>query len=268
MSGVFTPQRREEVYQNLLEQLINDARITGIITFGAENNTFTDDYDGIELLVIIEKPSIIDIVFTLWVKRLRDMFNDQSSFDPILDNDLHTAWILLDDYLKIGLQFRAVNRFHLVGTDWCVSFDREGYIAKYLETRTMTREQYIQTLYENHMKGVWKPIVSCVTAIRRGNLWRAVSELENLRTHLVEIAGLNHLQFTHGYQNMNNLPEMFLIQLRHTLPTNITDKAIRRSLHMGVQMLFQEAHILDQRYNTTYTQQLEVPLMNLVELYG
>ena len=118
------------------------------------------------------------------------------------------------------------------------------------------------------MGTIWKPVVSCVRELRRRNLWKAIAELEILRRQMVEIAGVRHLEFTQGYINMELLPEMFLVQLRHTLPTNINETAIRRSLKITLKMLFAETIILDEQFDTTYTQELEGRLSNFVELYS
>ena len=79
MSTLFTPQQRQETYDSLLSQFMSDTRITGILSLGGADQVFADDDAGIDLLVIIEKPSIIDIVFTLWIKRLEDMFKADTS---------------------------------------------------------------------------------------------------------------------------------------------------------------------------------------------
>lgn len=268
MSGIFTAQQRQTIYETLLQHFSDDKRITGIISMGSADTVFADIHDDVEFLIIIEKPSIIDIVFTLWVKRLEDLLHDHSSFNYILREKTHQFSALLDNYLQISIQFRAVNRFNLVGNDWCVVFDRKQQIQNYLDKRNMTREQYVQSLYEDHVRTIWRPVVSCVRELRRNNLWKANAELELLRKHIAEIAGLRHLQFTQDYQNMQHLPEMFLIQLRHTLPTAISDSAIRRSLKMALTMLFTETRILDEQFGTGYTQQLEDRLSEFVNLYS
>ncbi len=267
MTTLFTPAQRQQIYDDILILLKADTRITGVISIGARDATFSDDNDSINLLVIIEKPSIIDILFTLWVKRLEDHFVDAVLFNFILNEQDHKLDILLDNYLQVTLQFRAINRFHLVGDDWCVVFDHINHIQQYIDNRKLTREQHIRKTYNNHMKTIWQPIVSCVRELRRDNLWKANAELETLRRHLIEIAGLRHLQFTQDYDNMSLLPEMFLVQLRHTLPTNTTDTAIRRALKMTVSMLLTETNQLDIQFDTAYTQQLEQNLNSLVDLY-
>lgn len=268
MTALFTPDERQEIYDHLLKQFMDDTRITGVLSMGAEDETFVDDAAGIDLLVIIEKPSIIDIVFTLWVKRLEDIFDANSSFSTLIDEDLHIVSILLDNYLQVSVQFRSVNRFHLVGNDWCVAFDRNNLIRDYLDKRMMTREHHIRTMYEQHMRTIWNPVVSCVREINRNNLWKAAAELETLRKHMVEVAGLRHLEFTQDYRNMGLLPEMFQVQLRHTLPTSVTSVAIRRALITTLGMLFTETTVLDAQFDTSYTDDLQNRLTSFVELYA
>jgi len=268
MTELFTPQQRQDCYNTLRNHFQADDRITGILSLGGSEKIFTDDNAGIDLLVIIEKPSIIDIVFTLWVKRLEDLFKAETSFNFILNEDIHKLSILLDNYLQISIQFRAVNRFYLVGTDWSVVFDRHDHIRNYVDKRAKTREHHVKMMYESHMGIIWNPVVSCVRELRRQNLWKAVAELAILRKHTVEIAGLRHLEFTQDYINLDLLPEMFLVQLRHTLPTTVNETAIRRSLKMTLGILFAETIILDEQFDTPYTQQLQNRLSDFVELYS
>ena len=269
MTQLFSPQERQDYYDMLLSHFTSDARITGIISLGSAERLFSDDAAGIDLLVIIEKPSTLEIVFTLWTKRLEKLTESDSSFNFIVHQDLTNVSILVDNFLQISLQFRAVNRFYLVGTDWQIVFDRDGHITKYADKRSVvTREQNVKILYDAHMKMIWNPTVSCVRELRRQNLWKALAELESLRKHMVEIAGLRHLEFTQDYINMELLPEMFLVQLRHTLPTSVNETAIRRSLKITLGMLFTETAILDEQLNTTYTSELEDRLSSFVELYS
>jgi len=268
MSMLFTPAQRQNIYDTILNQLMDDNRITGILAIGTKDAVFADADDTIDLLVIIEKPSIIDIVFTLWVKRMEDLFEDQMLFRIILHEDTHQVSILLNNFLQVSVQFRALNRFHLVGDDWCIAFDRSDHIQDYLANRRQTREQHIQATYKRHIRIIWKPIVGCVRELRRDNLWKANAQLEVLRRHLVEIAGLRHLQFTQDYENMDLLPEMFLVQLRHTLPTNISDTGIRRALKVTLGLLFNETTELDMQFDTHYTVELEERLSAFVDTYA
>jgi hypothetical protein len=268
MTELFTLQQRQDIYDTLLQQFVNDTRITGVISFGATENAFADDNSGINLLIIIEKPSIIDIIFTLWVKRLEILFKSDTPFTFIINNDLNNLSILLSNYLQISVQFRALSRFFLVGTDWCLMFDRDEHVLNYLDKRAKNREHHIKSTYITHMGTIWNPIVSCVRELRRRNLWKAIAELEIIRKHMVEIAGLRHLEFTQDYINMDLLPEMFLVQLRHTLPTSISETAIRRSLKTTLGMLFAETTALDEQFDTAFTEQLESRLSDFVELYS
>ncbi|PJF34170.1 MAG: hypothetical protein CUN57_00235, partial [Phototrophicales bacterium] len=145
---------------------------------------------------------------------------------------------------------------------------RQGLVQDYLDKRMMTREQHIRITYEQHMQTIWNPVVTCVREINRNNLWKAASELEILRKHMVEIAGLRHLEFTQDYHRMHSLPEMFQVQLRHTLPTSVTPVAIRRALKITLSMLFAETTLLDEHFGTSYTEKLQDRLTQFVELYS
>lgn len=268
MTELFTPQQRQDSYNTLLHQFQADERITGILSLGSANQVFADDNAGIDLLVIIEKPSIIEIVFTLWIKRLEDLFKTETSFNFIFHDDINKFSILLDNYLQISIQFRALNRFYLVGTDWLVLFDRHDHIRNYADKRTKTREHHVKIMYESHMNIIWNPVVSCVRELRRQNLWKAVAELAILRKHTVEIAGLRHLEYTQDFVNMDLLPEMFLVQLRHTLPTTVSETAIRRSLKTTLGILFAETIVLDEQFKTSYTEHLQSRLSDFVEIYS
>ena len=267
MISLFTPEQRQDIYEMILQQLRDDDRITGILAMGSEDVAFRDDVDPIDLLIIIEKPSIIDIVFTLWVKRFEDMFGSDEPFHVLINEDLHTVHLLTPNYLQISAQFRSVNRFYLMGNDWCIAFDRVGHIQEYLEKREQSREQAIRNLYQSHMHTVWQPVLSCARELKRDNLWKAMSELNILRKIAVEVAGIRYLAFTEDYRNMEYLPDMFRVLLRHTLPTTVSPHAIRRSLKATLNMLFTETLMLDEHFGTDYTDQLEERLNTFVELY-
>lgn len=267
MTTIFTPEQRQDLYDKILQQLKDDNRVTGIFSMGATDASLAGDADSINLLVIIEKPSIIDIVFTLWVKRLEDMIKSDEPFHVILAEDTHTVNLLTPHYLQITVQFRSVNRFYLVGNDWLIVFDRDQHLRDYLDKREQSRDQAIRNVYTQHMESVWLPVVSCLREIKHDNLWKAIAELNILRKLVVEVAGLRHLEFTEAYRNMDYLPEMFLVLLQHTLPASVTANAIHKSLKATLNMLFDETAVLDNQYNTDFTDQLEHRLSSYVELY-
>lgn len=266
MQGLFSVASRQDIYNNILAQLQGDDRIIGIISFGAQDKTFSDDFDGIDLLAVLANPTVIDIVFSLWVKRLQDFFAMLSVYEPIISYPNYHIAFLLNDYLSIELHLQALNKLVLIGTEWCVAYDEEKQLSGYLEHYSSTPEERLGALYQKQMRIIWKPIVSCVTALQRDNLWLAISELSDLREKLVEIAGLRQGQYTQEFQNLHHLPDMFLVQLRHTMPTNVNAVAIRRALRVTINLLFQESSLLDAQYGMPYTHKLEHKLSGLVDL--
>ncbi len=246
IQALFTPERRQEVLDDLIMFFRADDDIAGLVLVGADTPTVAvnDPYGGLWLRVVLKNGAVFPSVYTKWRKRLYHVLPAAYLYDETLEPDQVQLHLLLDDYLEISLLFTRLVDLRAVRKPWCVLFDQTEAkdIRPTLEaTQDEQRVSAPVRTYQELMQRSWQPIVRCVAALKRGETWRALHMLDQVRDAMIQIAAINHNLEARGYAEVDQLPEMFLVRLRHTLPTDSSEVAIRRALRMTLQLFFSVA---------------------------
>lgn len=269
MAELFTPERRTEILENLLIFLQTDEQVSGVVMVGSTADDFRDTYSDINLLVIVADSLPVYPVYHKWKTRFTALYNRLSGFEMRQDGECYHFGCLLDNYLGLEMQFLKLEKLVATRKPWKIAFDRAGNLATHLE-RTYAEEQLAAPVreYKRIMETIWQPILKCVAALRRDEIWRALYLLEDLRDSAVRIAGMNHGVDTYGFTAVDHLPEMFLVHLRHTIPTSTSTPAIRRALKTAVILLFREAVLFEDRMSIASNAHLRKRILEYIEAYA
>lgn len=250
MTELFSQRRRLDVLDKLEIFFSADNSIAGLVLVGSSAEEDMDMYSGLDLLVIVNNGSVFPSVYRKWKARLGNILPVAFDFEANSGFDYADYSMMLEDYLEINLYFTPLKKLVATRSSWQLIFDATPAedILPILEASYRT-ESIVGPArkYELMLTSTWQPIIKCVAAINRNEFWRAYHMLERLRHQTIELAALNHDIDTGHYAEVDQLPEMLLIQLRHTIPTNLTKEAIRRALKSTVDIYFAQAEIFEER---------------------
>jgi predicted nucleotidyltransferase len=269
MAELYTPQRRAEIQENLLTFLQTDEQIAGVVLVGSGAEEYRDSYSDINLLIAVADNMTVYAVYHKWKTRLIALYPRIAGYEIQQANEAFHYTSLLDNFLVLDLQFAKARRTIAHHKPWKICFDRTGTLQETLE-KAYSDEQNEAPLreYTRLIDTIWQPILKCATALRRNEIWRALHLLEGLRNQVVEIAGMNHNIDTHDFTDVDRLPEMFLVHLRHTLPTGTGVPAIRRALRTTVVLLFDEIEALETRLAVSKASTLRGQMLAYLEAYS
>lgn len=268
MTTMFSVAERDETLHALKTLLQSDSQIIGLVLVGSGATDFQDASSDINLLVIVDPASTIFEVF----QRVHLAFKEQ--FTPLVSHHLsypdeYRWWLMLSNYLPLDFHFVRPGHLVLYQEAWKVLLDRAGDLPHRLEHAVRAESDDPVEAYRRVMHTIWLPIVKCVAAIRRKRVWQAMYLLEDLRERAVELAALNHQVTLHDYAGVDDLPEMFLVRLKHTLPTSTSIPALRRALRMTTDLLFTEASSLESGLKgIEIAETLSDPLLKYIDLYS
>lgn len=271
MTALFTPKRRVEVLDNLTTFFKADQSIAGLVLVGSTVEETIDIYSGLDLLVVIANGSIFPSVYRKWKTRLNELLPVAYEFEVETTLDGNTYAIMLEDYLEINLYFTPLKSLVAEQTPWKVLFDQTQTqdVEPTLETTYQAERTIAPTrTYRHMMASIWQPIIKCVAAINRGEVWRALHMLDQIRHQTVLIAAMNYNVDTRNYSEVDQLPEMLLIKLRHTLPTGIDPTAIRRALQATTDLFFQQAAIVEERIDFNLIDDVRNKMRPYIEAYS
>jgi predicted nucleotidyltransferase len=269
MAELYTSERRAEILENLLTFFQTDEQIVGLVLVGSGAVGFRDAYSDINLLVVADNEIPVYALFHKWNTRLNALYPRLTAFEQVNSNEAYHIRCLLENYLALDLQFIKLRRLSAYNQPWQVVVDRTGEMLERLE-KTYAEELTTAPIreYTRIMETVWMPILKCVAALRRNEIWRALYLLEELRKQAVELAGMNHGLDTRGFTAVDRLPEMFLVHLRHTIPTSTSTPAVRRALRTTVVLLFGEISTLEDRLSLPRASALRQRILTYIEAYS
>ena len=271
MSSLFTAERRAEVLDTLKMFFQADDQIAGLVLVGSGAKESQDAYSGLDLLVIVKNGAVFLSTYRKWRERLLMLFKVAYHYEQESSVDSAVWSLMLDDYLEINLYFSRLLNVKAVSESWCILFDNtisqdveKTLKATYSAERVAAPTRY----YKEMMASIWQPILKCVAALNRKEIWRAMYMLDDIRRQTIELAALNYNVDTANYAEVDKLPEMLLVKLRHTLPTGTNQVAIRRALRTTLVLFFQQAELLEERIEVDLAADLKRRILPYIEAYA
>jgi|GEM_PF-1166789 len=266
---LFTPERREQIYVNLLTFLKTDDNIMGVVVVGSATSGYRDHYSGIDLMVVMKEAKQISDVLHKWRARLETLYTTIAHHEDTARLDYAHYSVLLDNFLMIDMQFVTLSYLRQEIPPYTVAFDNGDEIAAVLAHEPDTPiHPNPQMTYTKIIGAAWQSMIKGLIAVKRGDIWRAIYMLELVRDYTVELAGVRYDLDVRNFHDADQLPEMFLVHLRHTLPTSTSDVAVKRALRTAITMFFGEAAALDERFNQKLSGKLEQAVTTFMEAYG
>ncbi len=239
---LFTAAQRQETLDRLLAALATDERIAGVIVVGSGSVGFEDAYSDVDLDVVMYAADDVAPVCDAWTERIRAMFEVWGQFSTNYAPDSFLRGFLLADYLEVDIGFVHLGNLQAGKWRWRVAFDRSGQIEA-IQQRTWTGRQRTDAhaVYEHAVGGIWHYVLHVAVAARRGQVWRALHDLDAVRLLAFELAGLRYeLDVTRGRQ-ADQLPAEFLAALEETLPGSSAPADILRALRAATACFFEQA---------------------------
>jgi Streptomycin adenylyltransferase len=271
MTEHFTPRRRVEVLENFIAFFGADHSIAGLVLVGSSAESEPDIFSGLDFLVIVANGAIFPSVYRKWKQRLHDILPLAYEFEAENRIDYAAYSLMLEDYLELNLYFMPQKSLLIESNPWQVLFDHSSSqdIEQALEN-AYRKERSIapSRSYKQMLDSIWQPIIKAVSALNRGETWRVLYMLDRLRQQTIEIAAMNYEVDTRNYAEVDQLPEMLLIKLRHSIPTGLDKVALRRALLVTMDIFFQQAGLLEARLGYKLAEGVKQKILPYIEAYS
>lgn len=271
MTTLFTQRRRLDVLDKLTSFFATDNAIAGLVLVGSSVEDDMDDFSGLDLLVVIANGAVYPSVYRKWKTRLYDLMPLAYEFELEASFDHAIYSMMLHNFLEINLYFSPLKTLVAHRQPWHVIFDHSPNedIQLILEA-SYQRETVIGPArrYQHMMTSIWQPIIKCVAALSRNEIWRSLHMLDGIRQQTIELASLNYDVDSRNYTEIDKLPEMFLIHLRHSLPVNTDKIAIRRALQATTNLFFQQAELFEEGLQLKLAVEVRDKMQPYIEAYA
>lgn len=238
----FTPEQRQAALDGLLAELQTDPRIAGAIVVGSASEGFGDAYSDIDLDVVMHRAEDVAPVVADWTARIRAMFDVWGQFSVDYAPDSFLRGFLLERYLELDIGFIHLGNLQAGKPRWRVAFDRSGQIEG-IQQRTWAAHQGpdVRAEYAHAVGSIWHYVLHVAVAARRGQVWRALTDLDTVRQRAIAMAGLRHEVNVKRARYADELPAAFRAALEKSLPAQATPDAIMDALRAATACFFDEA---------------------------
>lgn len=260
-SPLCSPEQRQECLDRLLAALEADDRIAGVVIVGSGAVGFADCYSDIDLSVVVAVEEDTEPAFREWKQRVEALFDvlwyAEAIYGP--NNFLHL--FLLDGFLELDMGILSLSNLAARREHWRVAFDRSGEIEQAMRTSWEQRPRRdVPTTYQRRLNSIWHFIMRAAVAVRRGQPWAALHELEQIRNRTVELAGLDTGLENRDFRDMHHMPEAFLSKLEQTLVCSTEPQAILEALKAATRCFFGQAKRLDEAFDLRGAARLEAKM--------
>ena len=245
MSTLFSPEQRQETLDRLLKALQTDERIGAVVIVGPGAADFRDDRSGIDLMLVLTDQEDLEPALSDWKDRVSKLLPVSETFKTTYENGVRYS-VLLENYLEVVFGFIALDKLVRLNKAWRVAFDRDGRLKATVEKKRNQNEKGDKKqVYQSLVDASWQHITDAVKALERNEIWRTLYELEQLRRVTMRLAGLRYGLQTDQFQQVDQLPEMFLIQMQRTLVSSTDPTDLKLALRAIMAALFHQARALD-----------------------
>lgn len=241
----YTPAERQRTLDCLLDALRADDRLAGVLVVGSGAVGFTDAYSDIDLAVVVERAEDVKPAFDDWGVSIAGMFE---VLDRVLVQrapNIFLYAILLGGFLELDISFQCLDDLTARRARWYVAWDRSDRIAEIMRTSWDARpEPDLGAIYRRYVEGAWYYVNHVGLLVARGQLWRAISDLELIRARVIELAGLRCGLDTQDSREADQLPPDLLAALEATLAQRVEAGEILRALRAVMALFIDEARAL------------------------
>lgn len=236
----FAPGERKQILDTLVKELDGDPAVAGVMFAGSTSEGFRDDYSDIDLIVVAE-PQDFAAVVKRWVDRIESMLPVIRRFRGLEHERKIIYCFLLEGFLELDVLFESLSTLSAKSRRKIV-FDRTGSLSEILqssppELEPVPLEAYLKACTDS----IWYHVTHTVTALHRGHEWKALHEVDQIRSRTFSLFGLLKGLDVEDYAEVDHLPAPILADLERTLVPEISKDGIFRALELSLGCFFQAA---------------------------
>jgi|GEM_PF-410568 len=248
--SLFSVEERKRIMDYIISFTKSYEHIVALVAVGSGSYGFYDELSDLDFVIAIDSNENMEMVME-YVKSQLDKCLNYIYFKQSPQKRLQVY--LSDNYHEIDIGYGAYTSAAATKKHWKVLFDKsetvekamraswEGKIANENETNELS-----QRLAECS-DSVWHNLMLAAVAIKRGQYWRAYTELEFVRKWLIELLCYRYSLDSDRNREVDKLPEAELSVLNKTLVSSLNKDALWRSLDALVDAVYTELESYGER---------------------
>lgn len=225
---MYSPKERDNYFKTMTEKIATSESIEGIVQIGSGVTSYTDKYSDIDLMVAAynkKDVNLVKIAIHQFFTQLKPIYIKEKEFSK----DIFLLIVLLENKLEFNVSIVRTELLSVKSPLWNVIVDKTGFVTK--------KMQHENELFENkdekYEVGFDLPsefvycAISLDKALKRNNVIYALKMLEDMRSYLLILQGLNEKKKLHQFKAYDSLSPAFIESFLLTYPGTTTAKDIK-----------------------------------------
>ena len=242
MEKIFSVQDRQNAFEFVLSAARENDRIIALVQVGSGAAGYRDDRSDLDFVIALDSaesmPEVMDFMHRKIAERYDVLFFKQ-------DEPRHLQCYVLSNLLEIDIGYGGYENAAAWKPAFKVLYDRSGTVE---EKMIRSREWMDDRIYGDKQKkdiataceAVWIRLMHAAVAIHRGNLFRAIGELEYVRKLYIDLLGDRYRLESGLNREIDRLPENEKEAIRSTFVAGENPTDLWRSLLNLTKLVYQE----------------------------
>lgn len=255
--AVFNATDRKNIMDYIVSFTEQNEHIIALIAVGSGSFGYIDELSDLDMVAAIDSNENMETVMEYVASQLNKRLNF-IYFKQMTQRRLQVY--LGDNYLEIDIGYGAYTSAAATRKNWKVLFDKTGTIDEMMRSSWGKYEREPKTDEHNKKLAecsdvVWHNLMHSAVAIKRGQYWRAVAELELARNSFIGLLGCRYSLNTSRGRDVDKLPGAELTVLRKTLVSSFTQEALWLNLAVLTDAVYTELERYGERACITVNRQ-------------
>ncbi len=242
MNGIFSVQDRQEAFEYILSVTRECGKIVALVQVGSGAVGFHDERSDLDFVIALDSDDSMAEVMEYMHRKISAKYELLFS---TRDESRHLQNFILTGLLEIDLGYGGYENASARKPAFRVLYDRSGVVE---EKMIRSREWMDDRVYgdklekdaETACRSVWIRLMHAAVAIRRGQTFRAMGELEYVRKQYIDLLG-DRFRLESGLnREIDRLPEKEKAEIRSTFVTGESPEALWSSLLNLTRLVYRE----------------------------
>jgi predicted nucleotidyltransferase len=259
--SIYSEEDRKKTLTLLLKTAEEDSRIGAAIVVGSGAYGFIDEYSDIDLCFVVQDKDEVCAVFESWRRKITQLLSVFEHTESVRGPNSLLHVIFLENCLEVDIGFICAEELTARREHWNVRFDRFGGIAERLastwEEKKQSAQEILENYYRSRLKAIWHYIQHAVVAYKRGRLWQALSDIQDIRQQAISLHGYRIGLEPGRYKEVDEMEEPFQGKLKSTLVGKIDKDGVKEAIEGAVECFFSEARHVDNKLGLELAPRME-----------
>ena len=242
MEKVFSVQDREDAFEYVLSAARECGRIIALVQVGSGARGYNDERSDLDFVIALDSnesmPEVMDFMHRKITEKYDVLFFKQ-------DEARHLQCYILSNLLEIDIGYGGYKNAAAWKPAFKVLYDKSGTVE---EKMIRSREWMDDHIYGDKQKKdiasacemAWIRLMHAAVAIHRGNLFRAIGEMEYVRKLYIDLLGDRYRLESSLNREIDRLPENEKEAIRSTFVTRENPENLWMSLLNLTKLVYQE----------------------------